>query len=249
MKNFTLLLFLLIALGLFSQTQIYYGKDGKDLKSAKKAIGYKVISVDSTSDGGSFEQKYTIDDRLLQESYYFEKINESTNRKMTLRYGKFRSWYDNGRLKNEIDFKNNKCDGSLISYWRNGQLKRKDIFENGKFIEGACYDSLGNNVEHYSHEKMPMFPGGDKALFVYLSETVRYPVEAQKKGVHGRVITQFVVDVDGKITNVQVIRGISPELDAEARRVVRGMPRWEPGVQYDNKVRVNYTLPINFKFR
>jgi len=96
-------------------------------------------------------------------------------------------------------------------------------------------------------EKMPQFAGGDQALFKYLGTNIRYPVEAQKAGIQGRVICQYVVDENGAITDVSVVRGVDPSLDQEAVRVIKAMPNWVPGEQRGKKVSVKYTLPINFK--
>lgn len=96
-------------------------------------------------------------------------------------------------------------------------------------------------------EKLPQFPGGDAALFKYLGESVRYPVEAQKKGIQGRVICQYVVNEVGAISDVTVVRGVDQYLDAEAIRVISAMPNWTPGEQKGKAVSVKYTLPINFK--
>lgn len=96
-------------------------------------------------------------------------------------------------------------------------------------------------------EDMPEFPGGTQAMMNYLAESIKYPVGAQVKGVQGRVICQFVIDRNGKVTNPVVIRGVSPELDEEALRVISIMPDWKPGTQRGKAVRVKYTLPINFR--
>jgi len=98
-------------------------------------------------------------------------------------------------------------------------------------------------------EKMPQFPGGDSELFNYLSQNIKYPVEAQKAGIQGRVICQFIVEKDGAISNVKVVRSVDPNLDAEAVRVINAMPNWQPGEQKGKKVSVEYTLPINFKLQ
>ena len=99
-------------------------------------------------------------------------------------------------------------------------------------------------------EKMPEFPGGQQALFKYLSENVKYPVIAQENGIQGRVICQFVVNKDGSIVEVEVVRsGGDPSLDKEAVRVIKSMPKWKPGQQRGKPVRVNYTVPVNFKLQ
>ena len=98
-------------------------------------------------------------------------------------------------------------------------------------------------------EKMPSFPGGDAALFKFLNENVKYPVIAQENGVQGRVICQFVVNRDGSIVDVEVVRSADASLDKEAIRVIKAMPKWSPGQQRGKPVRVKYTLPVNFKLQ
>lgn len=98
-------------------------------------------------------------------------------------------------------------------------------------------------------EEMPQFLGGDQALYKYLASSVKYPVAAQQKGTEGRVICQFIVDKDGKVTDPTVVRGVSTELDAEALRVIRAMPVWKPGKQKGIAVNVKFTLPINFSLK
>ena len=99
-------------------------------------------------------------------------------------------------------------------------------------------------------ETMPEFPGGSKALFKYLSENVKYPVIAQENGIQGRVICQFSINKDGSIVDVEVVRsGGDPSLDKEAVRVIKSMPKWNPGKQRGKPVRVKYTVPVNFKLQ
>lgn len=96
-------------------------------------------------------------------------------------------------------------------------------------------------------EQMPEFPGGQEALMKFLSESVKYPKEASKDGVQGRVVVQFVVEKDGSISEVEVVKKVNEHLDAEAVRVVNAMPKWKPGKQKGENVRVMYTLPISFR--
>ena len=98
-------------------------------------------------------------------------------------------------------------------------------------------------------EKMPEYPGGQAALFEYLQKNVKYPADAEKKKVEGRVLVTFVVNTDGSITDIEVVRKTFPSLDAEAVRVISGMPRWKPGEQKGQKVRVKYTVPLSFRLK
>ena len=96
-------------------------------------------------------------------------------------------------------------------------------------------------------EQMPSFPGGMEALMQYLAKNMRYPVEAQKSKVQGRVVVGFIVSKDGDIKKAHILRGVDPELDAEAIRVIESMPRWMPGMQRGKAVAVSYTLPVMFR--
>ena len=98
-------------------------------------------------------------------------------------------------------------------------------------------------------EEMPQFPGGPSALFEYLSKNIKYPVVAEENGVQGRVIVTFVVERDGSITDVKVVKSVDPSLDKEAQRVVKSMPHWIPGKQNGSAVRVKYTVPVTFKLQ
>ena len=83
----------------------------------------------------------------------------------------------------------------------------------------------------------------------YLSDNVKYPVVAQENGVQGRVVVSFVVEKDGHITDVKVVRSVDPSLDKEAARVVRSMPSWIPGKQNGSAVRVKYNVPVSFRLQ
>ena len=98
-------------------------------------------------------------------------------------------------------------------------------------------------------EQMPEYPGGQAALIEYISNNVKYPDDAAKKKVEGKVFVTFVVDTDGKITDVSLLRKVFPSLDAEAIRVISGMPNWIPGKQKGQVVRVKYTVPIMFRLK
>ena len=98
-------------------------------------------------------------------------------------------------------------------------------------------------------EQMPEYPGGQAALFEFISKNVKYPEDAVKKKVEGKVFVTFVVDTDGKITDVSLLRKVFPSLDAEAVRVISAMPNWIPGKQKGQVVRVKYTVPIMFRLK
>jgi len=98
-------------------------------------------------------------------------------------------------------------------------------------------------------EQMPQFPGGDAALMQYLSSHIKYPAVAEENGIQGRVVCTFVVERNGSITDVRVVKSVDPSLDKEAVRVIKSMPNWIPGKQNGSAVRVKYTVPVTFRLQ
>ena len=98
-------------------------------------------------------------------------------------------------------------------------------------------------------EQMPSVPGGQGELMAFLSKNIKYPVVAEENGVQGRVVVTFVVEKDGSITDVRVVKSVDPSLDKEAQRVVKSMPKWIPGKQNGSAVRVKYTVPVTFRLQ
>jgi TonB family protein len=104
------------------------------------------------------------------------------------------------------------------------------------------------NTEIFLHaETPPSFPGGNQAMMAFLAANIKYPASALEKGIQGRVVLRFVVSTDGSITDVEVTKSVDPSCDAEAVRVAKSMPKWNPGMQNGKAVYVYYTLPVTFK--
>ena len=98
-------------------------------------------------------------------------------------------------------------------------------------------------------ETMPQFPGGLGVMMKYLAANIKYPASAVKAKKQGRVIVTFIVQKDGSVTHAKIAKSVDPELDAEALRIVKGMPKWTPGTQNGKPVNVKYTLPVNFSLQ
>ncbi|MBM6843802.1 M56 family metallopeptidase [Phocaeicola plebeius] len=113
----------------------------------------------------------------------------------------------------------------------------------------APADSTAKEEVFMVAEQMPEFPGGMKELLKFLQENVKYPENAMKNNVQGRVIVQFVVEKDGTPTEFKVLRSVDPDLDAEALRVMKAMPKWKSGMQKGQVVRVKFTVPVSFKLQ
>ena len=98
-------------------------------------------------------------------------------------------------------------------------------------------------------EVMPQYPGGMQELMQYLAKNIKYPPKAEKKGIEGKVMINFIVEKDGSISNVKIVRHIHPLLDKEAERVIKAMPRWSPGKQEGKPVRVKFNIPVAFRLK
>ena len=110
--------------------------------------------------------------------------------------------------------------------------------QNGEKEDRKVYDLV---------EQMPTYPGGQSALFQWLSHNIKYPVEAEKHGIQGRVIARFVVMPDGILDSIKVVNSVDPSLDNEAIRVIRAMPKWNPGMKNGKPVMTRYILPVSFR--
>ena len=127
------------------------------------------------------------------------------------------------------------------------RLKNKIMTDEDIDIEVTEVTHVDNDTVFQIVEQMPQFPGGEKAMMKYVSENIKYPQEARDKDIDGRVFVSFVVEKDGSIGEVKVMRGIGGGCDEEAARVISAMPKWEPGKQKGKPVRVSYMMPITFK--
>ncbi|MDR2914221.1 MAG: energy transducer TonB [Tannerella sp.] len=108
---------------------------------------------------------------------------------------------------------------------------------------------IDDNFVFVTVEKMPEFPGGEVALLKWISDHVNYPTIAAENGIQGRVACTFVVNADGSVTDVQVVRPVDPNLDKEAIRVLKQLPKFKPGEQRGKPVRVKYSVPVRFRLQ
>ena len=139
-----------------------------------------------------------------------------------------------------LDVKGNSDQGEILKVTQRVETEPVKTEAPKPEVENKVFDVV---------EQMPSFPGGQSALMQFLQSNVKYPVVAQENGVQGRVVVSFVVERDGSITDVQVVRSVDPSLDREAQRVVRSMPKWIPGKQNGQAVRVKYNVPVSFRLQ
>jgi periplasmic protein TonB len=121
-----------------------------------------------------------------------------------------------------------------------------EVQEFAPITMGAAEEEIEEDVIFTVVEDQPQFPGGESARVKFLSDNLRYPTMAREAGIQGTVFVTFVVERDGSVTDVRVLRGIGGGCDEEAVRVVQNMPRWQPGRQRGQPVRVQFNMPIRF---
>lgn len=213
--------------GLAKGKQIFFGADGK-------VTVMKIFTIVHESRSGRVRNRLANETFLYPDGKTHEEVNisfgEKPNGLETKSYVR-KIYYPDGSLQYE-ETMNEKGEQTTVYYKPNG---KKDKRPKERFD---------------MYMTMPEFPGGQLALFQFLSQNVKYPPIAQENGIEGRVIVQFVVAKDGKISDVEVVRsGGDPSLDREALRVIKAMPRWIPGTQRGKPVRVKYTVPVNFRLQ
>jgi TonB family protein len=151
------------------------------------------------------------------------------------------------QLIREGTYVNGQKHGIWQDYFTDGKLRTKEEFEYGVFKEGISFKESGESFTYTIQEMQPQPEGGMPGFMNYIMTSMRYPKEARKKGIQGKVYIQFVVDKDGGIIDVEVLKGIGGGCDEEAVRVMRECPKWSPGIQRGQAVKVRMSIPLIFK--
>lgn len=155
--------------------------------------------------------------------------------------------HDDDELKSQDELTETKVQISIADVKGNDELNGKDIADLQEVITQA--PEAQEEEPYMMVEQMPQFPGGPAELLKYITKNLKYPVIAQENGIQGKVILRFVVNAQGHVENVKVLRSLDPYCDKEAIRVVKSLPQWIPGKQNGRNVPVYYTCPIVFKLQ
>lgn len=240
MKTTLIFLISIFALTAFAQDTTYYDAQGNKVAAMESWQEYKIIERNPADTNELVERMYFNSGQIKFERAY----NSYSEQKL---HGKRKKWYENGQIQEDIDFENGKLNGQVLTYWDNGQLKRKDIYENDELVEGKVWNADGTEAAYYDFQIMSAFPGGMDGLIQYLSKNVQYPRKSRRKGIQGRVLVAFIIEKDGSLSNVEVLEGVNDEIDAEAVRVIKRMPKWKPAMEDGEEVRVLFRMPIAFR--
>ena len=159
-----------------------------------------------------------------------------------------------GTLNDQIQMKEEENNGNGISYIvepfsiSTGEGNKTTVSSNDLKIK-ITFPAEEKDSVYNKPEVMPEYPGGMEAMMKYLSENLKYPEQAKEKNTQGRVLVTFIVEKNGSISDVKVVKGIGNGCDEEAVRVIKAMPKWKPGMQDGKKVRVSFAIPISFKLQ
>jgi TonB family protein len=180
--------------------------------------------------------------------YKIVTVNDSTGKSLVSNGTGTYIVYD-GNFKNVTArgmLKNGQYDGIWTGEDKKQHLTFKETYIDGKLISGESTDEHNETVNYTERETLPAFKGGMTSFYKYLARSVKYPDNLVRQRVQGVVILKFSVEKDGSITDIRVVNYVQPEMAAEAVRVLKASPLWEPGVQRGRKVRVAYSIPITF---
>ncbi|MES2479475.1 MAG: TonB family protein [Bacteroidota bacterium] len=196
--------------------------------------GFYKISYPDVKDG--FFRMYSTNGKLESEGNYIEG-------KKT---GLWTTYREDGSLHYEENYSEGKLNGKLKSYYKNKSLRREENYNNGEFVDGKCFTLTGNDTTHFQFKEMPEYKGGEKALYKYLANEIRYPEEATNAGIQGIVKIAFMVDEDGQLKDIRIYKNVHPSLNYESIRVIEKMPKWKPGKIEGEIVATKFILPIKF---
>jgi len=253
MKKFYVFCFLLAAgsIGGYNATA-QVSNEPHTVKEYFDGAGKKLPSAEGAAEWS--ESIYQDSIRGVVQGYYangkLKWRSECENIRLHTVHGVSEAWYEDGQLHRRAHMSHGKWDGELLSYYPNGTLKRRESYQDGKSLGGECFDASAHPVPFYPFEKMPSPPlGGFNGMLQYIGKNMRYPAEALKKNIQGKVFIDFLVDTLGVVRNVHIKQGVHPSIDNEAARVIASLPAWEPGHQDGNPVTVSFTVPVTFSIQ
>ena len=239
MKVFYLsLIFTVLYFSVVAQDTTYVDENFKDLETKQNAKYYRVITPTPQEDSDFLRTFHYLNGQMKSKITYTLKKDIKTNE------GRHSYWYDTGELFYTIDFKKGKKHGNLIAYWKNGRKRRHDIFKRDKLKKGQVWNKKGEKIKYFPYRISPQFPGGKKALKKYLVENINIPSYHNSTQ---RVVVRFAIDTLGNTTDIEIVEKAHAEYMVEAYRVVDKMPKWTPGQQFGEVVKVIYSLPLIFQ--
>ncbi|OAQ39114.1 hypothetical protein A5893_10615 [Pedobacter psychrophilus] len=235
----------------YSGNVISYYKNGEKESEELYVKGQLLGNAIYFNQNGTIKKKafYSVDDKKRS----IEKIEELNDS-----FGKPYLDKEGSGTFNEVDGYGQVISGAYlnglkVNEWKIINPKDNDTYydeyDNGKYISGKTIDANGQTIKYDELEKLPEFNGGLPAFGSFLGRNLRYPPKARDNNTQGRVILSFVVDKEGKLVDIKILKGVAEDIDNEALRVMNLSPKWIPGTQRGKPIRISYTVPIVFQLQ
>ena len=173
-----------------------------------------------------------------------------SNPRKRIREGLHTSFYANGKDSLTEVYRDNRLEGQTMVYYPDGKLRREEHYSENQCTDGKMFDEHGTEMAHQPYFVFPSFPGGIENLMKLVANVTKYPEDAWKQKAEGRVILQFVVDEEGKMTYPKILQSVRYDIDKEAIRAFEAIAdvyRWSPGYQDGEAKRVKFTMPLYFR--
>jgi protein TonB len=160
------------------------------------------------------------------------------------------NYYETGELLSKIDYVGNKRNGEFVVFYKDGKVKRREKYQNDIRTGAECFGPNGSPIAYFDYEVMPSYRnGGLQNMVAAIQKQVRYPADALRNQIQGKVFVSFAVNPAGELQDVKIVKGLSASLDAEVLRAVNTLHGFTPGMQDGVPVTVSFTAPITFAIR
>jgi TonB family protein len=234
-----------LALG---QDTTYFDMYFEKVKTQSKSVYTEIIDCASDDNNRCAERIFLSDNMKLI------SVRRYSDYKRAELDGRCQYFFPNGNLGLETNYQKGLQKGKEKSFFENGQLKRLLIWDADTIVSGTFFNADGtpntnvtqSDLYDFINQVPPAFPGGEQQLLKFLFTNIIYPEKAKENNWQGVVVMRFVIQKNGVVTDVEVIKSVQKVLDNEAMRVIKAMPRWKPGSVNGRPVRVRFTLPITF---
>jgi TonB family protein len=247
MKKTLLLALSLLAMHVCAQDTLYYDSAKQLIGNAPGAKYIEIIRCAADN-----PQKCSAAMMLIDSNRIVTNLRYADYEKKIL-HGRCSYWAPDGKLVHEIMYENGKKHGEEKFFYATGAVKKTYNWDQGRLKNTSLHNINGSiaisNVKEEPGESVvePSFPGGEQALFRQLSRTVVYPESMMRKGIDGSVVVTFMVEADGKMTDIKVISSPHKELSEALLKAMSELPSWIPAVVNNEPTRAKYTLPFQFK--
>ena len=225
-KKSMFLILIITTLTATAQDTTFFDNHFQKIRSLENCEFYVVSFKGSPEANKTTERVFSKSGQIQSDQIFLSPSNNQVQGNK-IYDGKFKTWYKNGLLHEDIDYSIGKKNGKLLTYWETGIHKREDIFIEGKLSSGKCFNISGNDTSYYAYESVPQFPGGIEKYKAYLINGL----SSAGNTTEGIVMVQFAIAKDGSIINIKVVQSANEDLDKKAVAIIEKMPHWIPAYQ------------------